>query len=299
MACWKPPLMYECVSRSTGEVFFRFRPPVGSIIRREFPVACGQCSGCRSKNARNWAIRCYHESIMHEQSSFITLTVDEENMEKVFPGRSLRYGPFQLFLKRFRKRVVSHIRFFMCGEYGSKFERPHYHAIFFGWFPNSEERDLFRTSAVGDLYTSKVLSDLWPFGFHSVGHFDFACAQYVAGYIHKKINGKLQDVWYKGKAQEFARMSLKPGIGEPFYRKFTSDMYRRDKVVLPGGKEFSIPRYYDKLHELYHPSHLNKLKILRQEPDVKRDARNTPERLAARKVIHEQRLKSKRRSFEK
>ena len=40
---------------------------------------------------------------------------------------------FKKFMKRLRKRFKGkRIRFYMCGEYGEQFDRPHFHACIFG-----------------------------------------------------------------------------------------------------------------------------------------------------------------------
>ena len=48
---------------------------------------------------------------------------------------------------------------------------------------------------------------------------------------------------------EFNRMSLKPGIGADWLKRYRSDVYPAGKVVRPGGASFNAPRYYDKLLE--------------------------------------------------
>ena len=59
------------------------------------PVACGKCFECRKKRAREWRIRLAEE-IRHNKSYFITLTIDDENLEmlknelEVNPSRGTR-----------------------------------------------------------------------------------------------------------------------------------------------------------------------------------------------------------------
>lgn len=43
------------------------------------PVACGKCYECRKKKTREWRIRLAEE-IRHEKSYFVTLTIDNENL---------------------------------------------------------------------------------------------------------------------------------------------------------------------------------------------------------------------------
>jgi hypothetical protein len=44
------------------------------------PVACGKCYECRKKKAREWRIRLAEE-IRHNKSYFVTLTIDDDNLE--------------------------------------------------------------------------------------------------------------------------------------------------------------------------------------------------------------------------
>ena len=44
---------------------------------------------------------------------------------------------------------------------------------------------------------------------------------------------------------EFNRMSLKPGIGAEWIKRYNKDVYSRD-VVIARGHESKPPRYYDK-----------------------------------------------------
>lgn len=152
---------------------------------------------------------------------------------------------------RLRSRVGP-TRFFACGEYGDINRRPHFHAILFG-------RTFSRPVGVATgLYTSGELERLWPFGFSSFGDVTYQSAAYVAGYALKKITGPqaadhYQNVdWRTGElvalTPEFARMSLKPGIGYEWFQKYWREVYlARDGVVVPGGRTVPPPAYYDKL----------------------------------------------------
>ena len=102
-------------------------------------VPCGQCIGCRLERSRQWAMRCVHEAQLHEDSCFITLTYNDENLPD---DASLNVKHFQNFMKEFRAAIApKKVRFFHCGEYGehngtykheqsyglSSLGRPHYH----------------------------------------------------------------------------------------------------------------------------------------------------------------------------
>lgn len=229
----------------------------GSATKRP----CGVCLDCRLDYARQWAIRCTHEAFMHDENSFVTLTYNDENLPS---DGSVRKGELQKFMKRLRNRLSKsekQIRFFGCGEYGAKYDRPHYHLCLFGIdFPDKEiHKANFRRKADPDiLYTSKMLEDTWQKGFHTVGEVNYKTAGYVARYIQKKHMGKWSDYFYDGLEPEFALMSRGQkkdglgGIGKQWFLKYWQDCYPKDYIVI-NGKKHKPPKYYDSLLEKYHP----------------------------------------------
>jgi hypothetical protein len=130
----------------------------------------------------------------HNDNSFLTLTYDDDHL----PDKgNLVPADTQKWLKRFRKAIApKKVRYFLVGEYGEKSGRPHYHASLFG---------------VGPEYLP-VVQQTWSKGFCSLYEFNETTAQYVAGYIIKKLTRK-GDPKLNGKHPEFARMSNRPGIG--------------------------------------------------------------------------------------
>jgi len=196
------------------------------------------------------------------------------------------------------------VRFFHCGEYGEKLSRPHYHACLFGLdFP---DKKLWKRNNGFPIYTSEILSELWPHGYSSIGDVTFESAAYVARYVTKKITGKLAENHYErlneyGEyvqlAPEYTTMSRRPGIGQKWFAKFASDVFPRDEVIL-GGKKLKSPRYYDKLFDLSCPSEMEDIKFKRTQKAKAHASDNTPERLAVRKSIQEQKLQKLIRDFE-
>ena len=173
MSCLYPRQAWQL---DTGEVVFVER----GNVRRSLSLPCQQCIECRLARSREWATRCMHEAQMHDSSYFVTFTYDDCNVPL-----SLEYRHFQLFMKRLRKALPSQkLRFFMCGEYGERFGRPHYHACIFGLYLS--DLKLFSDKRGVKLWTSELLSSTWNKGFVSVGAVTFESAQYVASYIFKK-----------------------------------------------------------------------------------------------------------------
>lgn len=220
---------------------------------RELALPCGQCIGCRLKRSSDWATRCLHEASLHEENAFLTLTYDEDHVP--VQGQ-LVYPHFQDFMKRLRYRIGKPLRFYMCGEYGEHFDRPHYHAILFGHAFLSD-RVLLKRSSQGSLYSSGLLDSVWKHGMCSIGDVTFDSAAYVARYVIKKVNGKLADEHYTRvdaitgevyqKVPEFSRMSLQNGgIGAGWLERYTSDVTNAGAVMVYNTPR-SVPRYYGKL----------------------------------------------------
>lgn len=238
---------------------------------------------------------------MHKSNCFITLTYSPEN----FPSHgSLNYRDFQLFLKRLRK-VAGKVRFYMAGEYGEDFSRPHFHALIFGYdFP---DRKPFRAlSSGGMLYRSSLLESLWPFGFSSIGDCTFESAAYVARYVMKKITGRQAVTHYEAidystgeivsRVPEFNKMSLKPGIGATWYERYSSDVFPHDRVIVRGVKT-KPPRYYDKLLEKQDGFLFDEIKYNRFVDSLNWLSDNTDTRLIAKEIVAKARLSQLKRSL--
>lgn len=157
------------------------------------------------------------------------------------------------------------------------------------------------------LYTSKTLVNLWGLGENvSIGDVNFESAAYVARYITKKVTGPGADGHYEimdpitgviySRVPEFARMSLKPGIGYEWFRRYSAEVYPLDRVVI-RGREMKPPKYYDKLLEMESSFLSDDLEMSRYLAAIERSDDNTIARLRVRESCTEARLVFKLRSL--
>lgn len=241
---------------------------------------------------------------MHEHSSFVTLTYSDENFSP-----SLEYSDFQKFMKRLRLRRKQRISFYMCGEYGERFFRPHFHACLFGvGFP---DRQAWKSlPGGGQLYRSPELESLWKFGFSSVGDVTFQSAAYVARYVMKKITGDAALKHYERVCAEtgevfqvvpeFNRMSLKPAIGSRWIEKYFPQVFTHG-AVFDGSRRVKTPRYYDsflKQVQLLDGFSFDDVEFERFKKGVQFADENTPDRLAVREEVTKARLTNYKRDLE-
>lgn len=267
MACYKPITL--C------------RPKAAKFLQ---VVPCGRCIGCRLERSRQWAVRCFHESQMHENNCFITLTYSDKFLP---PGGYIRPTlvprDLELFWKRFRKECGNGIRYFACGEYGENNFRPHYHACVFGFdFP---DKKFLSSSNDNSLYTSDLLSRLWAFGNTVIGDCTFNSAAYVARYIIGKKLGRDSRFYSDHFLEpEFVRMSRRPGIGKSWYDKYKTDVYPHDRVVVRGVK-CRPPRYYDLKFAEEFPDDALGLKIDRSISAFAKFSDNTGSRLSVKNTV--------------
>lgn len=244
MPCFKP-LRAMLLEGPEGRRLVWTYHPKGKAIA----LPCGRCIGCRVERARQWAVRIMHEAKMHDENSYLTLTLADADRvcSECAPRvkRSLCVCECQKFFKRLRERLApKKISYFLCGEYGDDEERPHYHAVIFGYsFP---DKVFSKKSGQYDLYTSKFLDEVWSLGNCWIGEVSFDSACYVANYATKKITGKDAKAHYKGRKPEFIVMSRNPAIGKRWIEKFHGDVYPSDEVIA-NGKACKPPRYYDQL----------------------------------------------------
>lgn len=223
-------------------------------------IPCGRCIGCRRERARQWAMRCMHEASLYNDNCFITLTYDDEHLK----DDSLHVEDFQKFMKRLRKRFPDQlIRYYQAGEYGEKYQRPHYHACLFNFTP--PDLQLWRVKDGVRLYTSDIMADTWGHGYCVIGDVTFESAAYVARYIDKKILGGTDEkrtAHYHGRHPEYSTMSRRPGIGSGFLKKWKTDIFPKDYCVV-NGKKVKPPKYYDSILEKEEPDVFTEIKSKR------------------------------------
>lgn len=131
----------------------------------------------------------------------MTLTYNQENIPK---GASLVPDDTQEWLKRLRASFAPEkLRYYLVGEYGDETNRPHYHGAIFGL-------DADRGGGIDG--RGGLVQKTWGKGHTFVGELTPASAGYIGGYVTKKMTSK-DDGRLNGRLPEFARMSLRPGIG--------------------------------------------------------------------------------------
>lgn len=303
MPCFKPLQGYRSLQvNPSGRRSIVFSPAAGY---KDLPVEvpCGQCVGCRLERSRQWAIRCVHESQLHFDNAFITLTYDDGHLP---PGGTLVKADFQKFMKRLRARQPKdhRMKYYMCGEYGTQSGRPHYHACLFGYdFP---DRVKYTERNGVSLYTSEVLQSLWTYGFSTVGDVTFESAAYVARYIMKKITGEAAAEHYHAVDSrtgeltqvipEYNDMSRRPGIGADWYKRFKDDLFPEDECIVRGRK-MKVPRYYSKIFEQEEPTEHRKVRRGRIEKAAKHASDNTRERLEVKEAVAKARLNQLKREI--
>lgn len=274
MPCFGPLTAYRSKEiGASGKRSLVFNP-AASFSGVPISIPCGQCVGCRLERSRQWAVRCTHENMLHEESVFVTLTYDDDNLPF---GGTLVKRDVSMFCKRLHNRLLRSrgvgIRYYGCGEYGEKTNRPHYHLCVFGYAPPDKEVYVPARDGRAALYSSRALSELWPQGLTVLGDVTFDSAAYCARYIMKKVLGP--DAWQMYQRfdcstgeiidmePEFTVMSRRPGIGLEWFNKYGKHAFQLDSVVI-NGREVRPPRYYDSKYELVDADHLELLKRKRR-----------------------------------
>lgn len=238
-------------------------------------VPCGNCIPCRLEYSRNWANRCYLESLCHEHTWFITLTYRDEEL---VPGSNglptLEKDALRRFMDNVRKKYGfnKNIRYFGCGEYGdAKGERagfnPHYHIILFGAdisdlvvdhpdmskpMANGKYPIFRRTNRKGEsIFWSQTIYDCWKKGKIEIEEATWNCAAYVSRYVLKKQKGMNKIIYTKlGIYPEFIRMSNRPGIGAEYLLANKEKLLDFDYMSVKNTKGVQTchpPRYFEKL----------------------------------------------------
>ena len=200
-------------------------------------VSCGKCSKCKKNRVNGWAFRLQKESIMYTSAAFLTLTYDTTKVHITPKGlMTLNVRDHQLYMKRLRMmhtRKYGHcplIRYYTCGEYGSKNRRPHFHQILFG----------------ADI---ELVQPSWQNGSVHYGTVSGASIMYTLKYMMKPPVHHWEG---DDRVLEFQLMSARLGknyLTPEMVTWHRNDMDKRQYIPLEDGKKIAMPRYYkDKIY---------------------------------------------------
>lgn len=203
-------------------------------------VPCGQCMPCRVARREEWALRLMHESLFWDSAMFFTLTYDEDHLPK---NGTLVPNDLTKFFKRLRKAIGKRkVKYFACGDYGGKFDRPHYHVLMFGLdFLNELDRETVKScwkKCNWDMLGKAPFGDVTP-----------SSIRYVVRYIESKVIGKEANYAYDENDILPTYAVMSKGIGKDFAIKNNKQLVE-DLKCNALGYTYSIPRYYRKITDI-------------------------------------------------
>lgn len=203
-------------------------------------VPCGQCMPCRIARREEWSLRLMHESLFWDSCLFITLTYDQEHLPK---NGSLVPNDLTKFFKRLRKRIGDRkIKYFACGDYGGKFDRPHYHILLFGLdYLSMDDRQIIK-----DCWT---LCDWDMLGKSPFGDVTPQSIRYVCKYIEDKVIGKESIYAYDKNDILPTYAVMSKGIGRSYAQENYEKIFKELQCDV-NGRTYPVPRYYRKILEL-------------------------------------------------
>lgn len=222
-------------------------------------VPCGKCLACKMRKGTEWAARCIQEAEYYEKDTcwFVTLTYAPEHLpffKDKEKGEIIRgAGPglptlYKKDMQDYHKRLRWHladkakredqesqkIKFLMCGEYGSRNGRPHYHEIIFGVpFTDLKYKRISKEGIMA--FDSPWLSDIWGHGLVDIEELSLTNAKYVAQYTVKKMYGP-EAKKYDDMGIIAPYLEVSNGLGKQYIIDHLEEMKAGNGGILKGKK---------------------------------------------------------------
>lgn len=228
---------------------------------------CGKCPVCIDRRIRGWTFRLKKQAEVSTSAFFITVTYDTDSVPITPSGfMSLKKRDIQLLFKRLRKKHKQKLSYYLCGEYGPRGNRPHYHAIIFNLDLVEFLGHTMATIAKGnpDYYLDgyfKHYSNYWSEklkskGYLTIGQVTPGSIYYTVAYMFKPQTRVLHT--RDDRQKQFSLMSK--GLGSNY---LTPQMIKwhgkksvyKDRMYCPleDGFRSPMPRYYkEKLYSKHH-----------------------------------------------
>lgn len=234
-------------------------------------VPCGRCLACKDRYKQSWANRLIEHGRDVKCKFFCDLTYNDlflpfvdsdgrhhriiDNYSRVdkyhspidsdtYPA-TLSKRDVTLFLKRFRKNFPYRISYFLVGEYGEFYSRPHYHFLLFiedsDAYVSHDELVTFINAAWSRHI--KGIKQKAPMGFCSVFPVSDRDIRYTCKY---ELKQQLPDDYSKAVEKPF--MICSQHIGAAYLEKtYNHDFHRngmRFYYPLDNGIKSYLPRYW-------------------------------------------------------
>ncbi|MDI9312781.1 MAG: hypothetical protein QM535_21405 [Limnohabitans sp.] len=201
------------------------------------PVPCSKCPPCKKRRTSSWSFRLVKEGERSLSALFVTLTYNTETVPITKNGfMNLDKADVQKFMKRLRKLSNQKLKYYVCGEYGTKRMRPHYHLIIF----NADKEKVEQAWTL----------DRRPLGQIYIGDVNEASIGYTLKYMSKK--GKIPMHHNDDRQKEFSLMSKGLGsnyLTEKMIKWHKNSIEERMYCNIKGNKKIAMPRYYkDKIY---------------------------------------------------
>lgn len=247
----------------------------GKYDKKVYLAPCGKCLACRKRKQQEWTFRmdCERRYGTYKNCFFVTLTYHDDYLSYADDAPVLWKDDIVNFFKRLRRYYGANFRYFYCGEYGDKFDRPHWHICLFTNYSYKETieqiRHAWSFSVPADTPVGNGVFSLdrsysvkrHSYGRNSVSAITMRRIRYVAKYIVK--DGKGNDLYPK-----FARSSK--GLGKCFLNTVAAQECKRSLRSFhytEDGRYTVLPRYIT--HRLFSKFELQQIeqRIIEEIPD--------------------------------
>ena len=201
---------------------------------------CGYCEQCINSRCNDWVVRNYWESKAHEKISFVTLTYKESPIILVRKD-------FQDWKKRFRieldRTTSEKVRFFECGEYGSRYGRPHAHFIIYGW--TDENAKYFKINKKKQIvYVSEIINETWGLGFTSYQKFNANEIPYITLYNTPQEDFKRAYKLTHEKVKKLRELALNPRMNENQRKNLIEELNAQERALDEENAKYKAIREY-------------------------------------------------------
>lgn len=222
--------------------------------------ACRTCQQCIKARKNDWVVRLCAEKITTGHALVFALSyrdiIDEDGNKVPPPGAiAFYYEHVRLFNANVRKAYKSYygetgVRFFVCGERGSKNDRVHWHIVLFSKRPLGvlgEWADLWFKPLPEMKLEDQVHWQYWPHGLVYVQEPDQGGMEYVAQYTTMeayngdKSKGTGRFTKSNNSGASYLRMSKSPPLGEAYLEQLIAEYDRIGAV--PPNLRVTVPEY--------------------------------------------------------